>query len=1290
MSAPYDETFEEFERRTGLNTYFGEYSTDIRGKLLSKNLDRPTDVYDVLYPNTKNDLLAKNVPIRHDLDRASKEVRDSLLARHVSNEISLEESGELQRKQNISKNRLLESATNLEDLGEKSRKDAIAKNAANKNTLDTISRAFRSSNVGKNVSNNSDLLKDSQFDRDNSISKNYVNDNDPYNKKGSLDDPSYRSENLSRNSNKNIDLEIDSQTIRREAESKNVSNESDLLSMSESNRKNSLSRNLSNENDLESDSKSYRQNSLSKNEPNFSDLDDVASSARPDNLSRNNPSDSDLDLDAIQHRGNSISKNTKSAPSLDEITPEIRSANLGKNDKSNSRGLEDSSKEFRSDSLSKNNQKTTDLESESSLYRDDSISKNKTNNVSLEDFSDGYRSDSISKNKITPTDLEEISGKFRNDDLKNNNPKNTDLENDSTRYRQDDLSYNTPKNSNLESDSVGYRQDDLSFNRPILSDLESQSVVYRDGDLANNIPIESDLESDSEQFRQDDLSFNVASESDLEFDSVQYRNDDLSANLNISSDLEQDSIPFRNDDLSSNVNINSDLEQDSIPYLGQNLSHNVPNSSNLEVDSQPYRAQDLAHNITGDFDLEAESILFRNGNINSNVENITDLLDLSQQERAQQISANGSEPTDLNNLSSIFRNEQLSKNDSRFSLGTNVILAGTSQFIGVSNLEIQGAIFRTANKVLNSGNKGLDDVFDDDQSIKFFEETALNATIPGGREVLMQKNSPESLAQIEGSGNIIQVYGTKLIDDTSGIDDGLRTFTKPQSVGFITNLISLHNIQQNTFQSRPGFLYDQGKQNAIEDLRNFGSPGFQELISKTGIQKRLQVRTNTTPEFIINENNGNYLSQSAEKILKTSQEDESLGTGVSMASQTDTTDSIQFDFDKSGPRSRGVRHVIDTIKEDERISFAQNFRVQGNKGESSVFILGKKTDGTYKKNYNRWTIKNPYAPEGALGLDFYFENYSNGQKMVFPAYIKSFQHGDSANWNSTNFLGRPEAVYTYNNSSRDGSISFFVLTDFAERVDMGYYFNEETGEVYKLQEDFTTSFTKVSTSLRRALKDIDAQLRVIDDQIESDETSEEEKSALRLERDSLINQKSNIEGTKGNSNDNFNENAAGGATNLYSFIEGFQENQIEGDYVETKAENTLEKISQMKQGVLFQPSYFSGSKADFLERMEFLQKMTRPARNNNSGGLQTGFSFTKAPVCHVHLGDWFNHDIIVNSVAYNYDGAPWTMDGGKVYPMWCEVTVNFNIIGTFRARSGDDAPLSTDRGGFMGSDRRSI
>jgi hypothetical protein len=54
---------------------------------------------------------------------------------------------------------------------------------------------------------------------------------------------------------------------------------------------------------------------------------------------------------------------------------------------------------------------------------------------------------------------------------------------------------------------------------------------------------------------------------------------------------------------------------------------------------------------------------------------------------------------------------------------------------------------------------------------------------------------------------------------------------------------------------------------------------------------------------------------------------------------------------------------------------------------------------------------------------------NKGRIMWFPPYELTFDENTSANWNKTDFIGRSEPVYTYNNSSRSGSLSFKIIVD---------------------------------------------------------------------------------------------------------------------------------------------------------------------------------------------------------------------------------------------------------------------
>jgi hypothetical protein len=52
-----------------------------------------------------------------------------------------------------------------------------------------------------------------------------------------------------------------------------------------------------------------------------------------------------------------------------------------------------------------------------------------------------------------------------------------------------------------------------------------------------------------------------------------------------------------------------------------------------------------------------------------------------------------------------------------------------------------------------------------------------------------------------------------------------------------------------------------------------------------------------------------------------------------------------------------------------------------------------------------------------------------GRIMWFPPYDISFNETSAPSWESTNFIGRGEPVYTYNNTERSGQLSFSIVVD---------------------------------------------------------------------------------------------------------------------------------------------------------------------------------------------------------------------------------------------------------------------
>lgn len=76
---------------------------------------------------------------------------------------------------------------------------------------------------------------------------------------------------------------------------------------------------------------------------------------------------------------------------------------------------------------------------------------------------------------------------------------------------------------------------------------------------------------------------------------------------------------------------------------------------------------------------------------------------------------------------------------------------------------------------------------------------------------------------------------------------------------------------------------------------------------------------------------------------------------------------------------------------------------------------------------------------------------NGGRIMWFPPYDISFSDNSSANWDTTTFIGRGEPIYTYNNSERNGTLTFKIIVDhpssFNKKTKKGISLREEAEEV---------------------------------------------------------------------------------------------------------------------------------------------------------------------------------------------------------------------------------------------------
>ena len=1418
----YEEEKQEMEDRVA--NFFGEFSSEIRNKLMSKNLVKPQNLYDVFYPAVKKELLSKNVNLFNvDLDEFSTKIRDGQLAKAVEKTFSLEEQSEDFRKSMLAREQLHKSTVDLLSSFEENRKNLLSKNHSSLSDLIKDSEFQRRNNVSKNRENpnlekqlndNQDKYREESLGRNLTKEQDLVLSSEDYrngnlsknnSKESSLEDSSkeFRNSDLALNNSVVSDLEKIGAEYREDDLSRNVSKENNLESQSESFRKEELSKNELKSYDIESDSVQFRQNEESKNIPKTTDLETDSASFRDASLRNNEIKDSNLETDSIKFRESDLSYNAAKKTDLETISKIFRQEDLSVNNPTEQNlekdsvgyresilsnnikkatSIEDSSESFRVEELAQNNLKQTDLLTDSKDFQKSNLSNNILSTSDLESDSKSFRGQSLSNNTKKETDLEKDSKPHREEDLSVNIPKTTNLEKDSVPFRASDLSENHPKNTDLEKDSVSFREGDLSENKPKVTDIEKDSVPFRAEDLAANIAKTTDLEKDSVVFREELEAINVHNNSDLEKDSVSFRQELETKNVPNGSDLEIDSVSFREELKAINVPNNSNLEADSATFREELISTNVPNGSDLQIDSVPFREELKAINVPGDSDLQIDSVPFREEMKVSNVPG-TETIDRhknqygkpsdSDEERDYNLSKNV--PTNQSidrhydqyggiNSGNNERLANLNKNEGSGLLGTNILgPGGTSVFVGVSGVLAQGLVFRP---LLTMRNKYYDTVF---KSRYYRESDASNfgllsdtLTVPSQGEILagtgLPMNPSDSInSRVENFAQITSPIERSLQYAYSSADAQVQ-FLKYYSIFSNTNIKKVNidydldntKIIYNSFDLKKRMDFELPSENINNLIRQYLKYSNPFGLAQDGVLKRSNSEESVFSIF----SKINTLAQSPDgksiqdlinsydlfsqerlnRILKSSSKSLNAPSGTYFGGDVEkqydenygNIDDSNVIFKKyaGNPlhdsgfdiKTKGVRYILKRASESGS-DFNINFQdIQGVVGApSKSYVVGKTKMGEKRMGYQKYTIQNPYAPDKAGKLIFCFTNYSNGKTMYFPPYINSFQNSETANWNATNFLGRPEAVYTYNNSSRDGSISFFVLTDYAESVVIGRDQDTNMAPIsITIDKNFSTD-VKESKSI---IDGLNAKIKDIMGNTLENNNSGSEQSASENQRTVAIMPKTETGSTTNVTNetnisagdsDKINDkkqknnqlingindtiNNIGTSTSKTNYSESSEKVRnindfnvtskgAEDGYVDTKVQDTKIRINEMIKNLAFQPAYFSGSKADFKSRMEFLSKMTRPANNTSKGG----FSFTKPPVCHLILGDWINHDIIVNSVSYDYAGAPWTdgIDDGIVQPMWASVTVSFNIIGG--AGDSGGVPLtSTDVEGFFGT-----
>ena len=150
-----------------------------------------------------------------------------------------------------------------------------------------------------------------------------------------------------------------------------------------------------------------------------------------------------------------------------------------------------------------------------------------------------------------------------------------------------------------------------------------------------------------------------------------------------------------------------------------------------------------------------------------------------------------------------------------------------------------------------------------------------------------------------------------------------------------------------------------------------------------------------------------------------------------------TKDRSYMNYSDTMKRTANIRKFDDSILGGESRVWNINYAPMsdGNKNFEGVSTnIFKQGDGFYAKKY-MFSIENlAWKTSNTPGFTYndlpYCERGNNGGRVMwFPPYDLKISENNSARWNENTFLGRPEPIYTYQDTSRTGQLSFKVVVD---------------------------------------------------------------------------------------------------------------------------------------------------------------------------------------------------------------------------------------------------------------------
>ena len=335
---------------------------------------------------------------------------------------------------------------------------------------------------------------------------------------------------------------------------------------------------------------------------------------------------------------------------------------------------------------------------------------------------------------------------------------------------------------------------------------------------------------------------------------------------------------------------------------------------------------------------------------------------------------------------------------------------------------------------------------------------------------------------------------------------------------------------------------------------------------------------------------------------------------------------------------------------------------------------------------------------------------NGGRIMWFPPYDINVGDTNSVQWNSVNFLGRPDPVYTYNYTERIGTLSFKIVVDHSSIMNViaqkeldgvpdyiadqalesfiagckkydiyelaSVYSNLSVDNINQYMNEITAEYNSNSAQILTDLGGGSVNMPfnpsgLTDSDIGGDIlSSQSEGVGGDILNEGAVNDGTNTNPEQQSLQNNANAESTQRTLNTNKILSELLGEQSYFKHLEQEDEFIYDSLKRKLK--YFHPSFHSMTPEGLNSRLTFLLQCTRPGRTipvQTEGGLENvdaeNTAFGAPPICILRVGDFYHTKIAIDSVSFSYDPLLYDMnpEGIGLQPMIANVQMNFKYIG---------------------------